>query len=178
MEPFTIVGAGGIGCAVGYALRAAGSQVLFVDVQLEKIRWGGLHGVFLCGERFLKRVTERWRLPSGVAFKLLMALVTYTLLQVTWVLFRAKTFAAALTMLGAMVGLHSHPAAVLPLVKILETLVCSAGLLSVQWYMRDKTMEDVVTQFSPRVVAAAWACMTFAIIITQGRGDAFIYFQF
>ena len=45
MEPFTIVGAGGIGCAVGYALAAAGSRVIFVDVQAEKVRWGRFHGV-------------------------------------------------------------------------------------------------------------------------------------
>lgn len=45
MEPFSVVGAGGIGCAVGYALRAAGTRVLFVDVQAEKIRWGRSHGV-------------------------------------------------------------------------------------------------------------------------------------
>jgi 2-dehydropantoate 2-reductase len=45
VEPFYIVGAGGIGCAIGYALRAAGSRVVFVDVQAEKIRWGLSHGV-------------------------------------------------------------------------------------------------------------------------------------
>jgi alginate O-acetyltransferase complex protein AlgI len=44
--------------------------------------------------------------------------------------------------------------------------------------MRDKTLEDVITRSSPRLVAAVWACMAFAIIITQGRGNAFIYFQF
>jgi 2-dehydropantoate 2-reductase len=45
VDPFYIVGAGGIGCAIGYALRAAGSRVVFVDVQTEKIRWGRSHGV-------------------------------------------------------------------------------------------------------------------------------------
>jgi len=37
VEPFYVVGAGGIGCAVGYSLRAAGSPVIFVDVQTDKI---------------------------------------------------------------------------------------------------------------------------------------------
>jgi 2-dehydropantoate 2-reductase len=45
VEPFYVVGAGGIGCVIGYALRAAGSRVIFVDVQPEKIRWGRSHGV-------------------------------------------------------------------------------------------------------------------------------------
>jgi hypothetical protein len=77
-----------------------------------------------------------------------------------------------------MAGLHANAAAVLPTVKILETLVCIAGILIAQWYMRDRTLEDLVTQSSPQLLATAWSCMAFAIIITQGRGDAFIYFQF
>jgi 2-dehydropantoate 2-reductase len=42
---YTIVGAGGIGCAVGYALCAAGASVTFVDADVEKVRWGKSHGV-------------------------------------------------------------------------------------------------------------------------------------
>jgi alginate O-acetyltransferase complex protein AlgI len=140
--------------------------------------WGGLHGVFLAAERWIGGRAARWRLPRGVAFKLLLALLTYTLVNVAWVFFRAKSMPAALTMLGALAGLHAHAAAVLPTVKILETLVCIAGILYFQWFMRNRTLEDVVMQTSPRVLAAAWACMAFAIIIAQGRGDAFIYFQF
>ena len=140
--------------------------------------WGSVHGAYLCAERWITERTARWRLPSGPRFKLLLVLITYTLLQITWVLFRSRSFPAALTMLGAMLGLHAHPAAVLPTVKIIEVVVCSISLFAVQCYMRDRTVEDVVTKASPRMVAAAWACMVFAVIIAQGKGDAFIYFQF
>ncbi len=140
--------------------------------------WGGLHGTCLAAERWIKQHAARWKLPSGLAFKLLLALLTYTLVNVTWVFFRAKTLHAAMSMLGAMAGLHANAAAVLPTVKILETVVCITGLLWAQWYMRDRTLEDVVTEASPLAVATAWACLAFVIIITQGRGDAFIYFQF
>ncbi|MBZ5526242.1 MAG: MBOAT family protein [Acidobacteriia bacterium] len=140
--------------------------------------WGGLHGAYLAAERWLKQAAGRRTFLNGAAGKLLLALVTYTLVNVAWVFFRAKTLPAAMAMLGAMAGLHANAAAVLPTVKILETAVCLAGLLSAQWYMRDRSLEDVVTQASPRLVTAAWACMAFAIIITQGAGSAFIYFQF
>lgn len=140
--------------------------------------WGGLHGAYLAAERWLKERAATWRLSNGWAPKLLLALITYTLVNVAWVFFRAKSLPAAITMLGSMAGLHAHAAAVLPTVKILETLVCIAGVLGAQWFMRDRTLEDFVTQSSPRVLATAWVCMAFAIIITQGRGDAFIYFQF
>lgn len=42
-----IVGAGGIGCALGYALRAGDLDVTFVDVDEQKVEWGTRHGVGL-----------------------------------------------------------------------------------------------------------------------------------
>jgi alginate O-acetyltransferase complex protein AlgI len=142
------------------------------------VLWGGLHGIYLVGERYLKQVAARWKLLGGAGFKLALALVTFALINVTWVLFRAKTLPAALGMLGSMAGLQPHAAAMLPTVKIVETVVCLVGLLSAQWYMRERTLENVVTQSPRLLVAATWVCMSFAVVITQGTGDAFIYFQF
>jgi 2-dehydropantoate 2-reductase len=45
MDALTVVGAGGIGCAVGYFLRAAGVRVTFVDADDAKVAWGRAHGV-------------------------------------------------------------------------------------------------------------------------------------
>ena len=140
--------------------------------------WGGLHGAYLAGERRLKQLSVRWAILNSWAFRLLLAFMTFALINVAWVLFRAKTFHGAMAILAAMVGLHAHATAILPTVKILETVVCLVGLLSAQWYMRDKRLEDVVTLASPRLITTAWVCMAFLIIITQGNGDAFIYFQF
>jgi 2-dehydropantoate 2-reductase len=45
MEPLFVVGAGGIGCAVGYSLCRAGAPVTFIDANPAKVRWGRRHGV-------------------------------------------------------------------------------------------------------------------------------------
>ncbi len=45
MEAIHIVGAGGIGCAVGYALRQAGREVVFVETSEAKLADGRAHGV-------------------------------------------------------------------------------------------------------------------------------------
>src|SRR5581483_10158384 len=45
MDALTVVGAGGIGCAVGYFLRAAGVRVTFVDADGAKVEWGRARGV-------------------------------------------------------------------------------------------------------------------------------------
>src|SRR5262245_60774283 len=49
MGPVYVVGAGGIGCAVGHALCAAGLGPVFVEADEEKVRWGRAHGVQLDG---------------------------------------------------------------------------------------------------------------------------------
>jgi 2-dehydropantoate 2-reductase len=46
-----IIGAGGIGCAVGYGLLAAGIRVIFVESNQDKIRWGRAHGVTIDGRK-------------------------------------------------------------------------------------------------------------------------------
>jgi alginate O-acetyltransferase complex protein AlgI len=48
----------------------------------------------------------------------------------------------------------------------------------VHWYMRDVTLESVVARTPSAVVAILWGLMAFAIVISQGAGNAFIYFQF
>jgi 2-dehydropantoate 2-reductase len=45
VQPFYVVGAGGIGCALGYVLRSAGAPVAFIDADAEKVAWGRAHGV-------------------------------------------------------------------------------------------------------------------------------------
>ncbi len=49
MEAWEIVGAGGIGCAVGYALARGGCSVTFVDTNLAKLKWGRKFGVSVAG---------------------------------------------------------------------------------------------------------------------------------
>lgn len=57
MDAVHVVGAGGIGCAVGHALCAAGVAVTFVDADPEKVAWGREHGVGVEGHA-----------PQGAAF--------------------------------------------------------------------------------------------------------------
>ena len=47
MDAVYVLGAGGIGCAVGYALRAAGVAVTFVEANHRKVEAGRTDGVKL-----------------------------------------------------------------------------------------------------------------------------------
>jgi 2-dehydropantoate 2-reductase len=49
MEPLYVVGAGGIGCAIGYALRAAGRSVVMIERSPAKIDAGRRGGIAVAG---------------------------------------------------------------------------------------------------------------------------------
>ena len=140
--------------------------------------WGGLHGLYLGVERFLRETVAERPWMSTYAWKMSMGVLTYLLVDITWVFFRAQDFSTAWRLIVSMFGGHPDGAAVLPTIYIVETVVVMFVLLWLHGNMRERKLEDIVARFPAWFVGAVWALMLFAIIITQGSGDAFIYFQF
>jgi len=126
--------------------------------------WGGLHGAYLAIERWLRR-------PPGV-------LGTFTVITVTWVFFRAHTFAAAWDLLKSMAGASGAAHAVLYWNDITVVALIVGAMLLTHWRMRSTRLEAVVAAAPAWTVVLAWASMAFALIAEQGAGDAFIYFAF
>ena len=107
-----------------------------------------------------------------------LALLTYLLVNITWVFFRSETFVGASRILAGMVGLAGDAAAVLPTMYIVKTGVIVSAIVLVQWLMRNRELEDVVARTPWWVTGLVTGAMLFAVIIAQGSGEAFIYFQF
>ena len=53
-----------------------------------------------------------------------------------------------------------------------------SSIVFAHWLMRGRTLEAAVARTPAPVVSTVWALMAFAIVIAQGSGNAFIYFQF
>jgi alginate O-acetyltransferase complex protein AlgI len=140
--------------------------------------WGGLHGVYLAAERWIRERTGVAGDPAGPWNRLALALLTYILVNITWVFFRAESFEGAARVLAGMLGLAPDAAPVLPTIYMIKVAVIVSGILVVQWLMRNRTLEDVVSRTPWWVTGAVAAGMLFAVIIAQGSGEAFIYFQF
>jgi len=140
--------------------------------------WGGLHGLYLAGERWIRSRTGVTGDPVRIGNRLALALLTYFLVNITWVFFRAETFAGAFRVLGGMFGLAGDAVAVLPTIFIIKAAVIVAGIVTVQWLMRNRELEEVVSRTPWWVTGIVLAAMLFAVIIAQGSGEAFIYFQF
>jgi hypothetical protein len=116
--------------------------------------------------------------PAGAWNRLALALTTYLLVNVTWVFFRAETFEGAARILAGMAGLAVEPVAVLSTVFMIKVGVIVTGIVTVQWLMRKRELEDVVARAPWWLTGLVVAAMLFAVITTQGSGEAFIYFQF
>jgi alginate O-acetyltransferase complex protein AlgI len=140
--------------------------------------WGGLHGVYLAAERWIRERTGVVGDPAGPWNRLSLALLTYFLVNITWVFFRAETFQGAASVLAGMFGLAPEAAPVLPTIYMIKVAVIISGILVVQWLMRNRTIEEVVSRAPWWLTGAIAAAMLFAVIVTQGSGEAFIYFQF
>jgi alginate O-acetyltransferase complex protein AlgI len=139
--------------------------------------WGGLHGAYLCAERWLKPRLGHlafWRTLPG---QLVLAAITYFLVNVTWVFFRAQDFPTAARMLASMLGLQGG-AVVLHTYYVVSAALTVAAILAVHWHMRSRMLHDEIDRLPRPVVGALWGAMLFGIAVTQGDGDAFIYFQF
>jgi alginate O-acetyltransferase complex protein AlgI len=142
------------------------------------VAWGGLHGLYLAVERWLKERFYYLKLHERTGFRFGAAVLTYILVNVTWVFFRAESFASAWTILLAMLGAHAESKAVLPGIYIVQTVAVISAMLVAHWLMRDRRLEDVVARLPWWLLGAIWGAMVFLIIITQDEGHAFIYFQF
>ena len=140
--------------------------------------WGGLHGLYLAAERFLRERFRGAKIARTFGFRVSLGLLTYFLVNLTWVFFRAQDFPTAWRLIRSMLFLQQGGELVLGTYLVSVVSAITLGMLFAHWTMRDRRLEDVVARTPWGLTAVAWAGMLFLIIITQGSGDAFIYFQF
>jgi alginate O-acetyltransferase complex protein AlgI len=138
--------------------------------------WGGLHGTYLVAERALRARFASYK-PGRLAF-VALGLLTYVLVNVTWVFFRAKDFGTAWRVLRGMLGLNGDAKPILPTPFLVAITTVVGGIVLAHWLMRDRTLESVATRVHPALLTLILGSMAFLIIISQGSGNAFIYFQF
>jgi alginate O-acetyltransferase complex protein AlgI len=140
------------------------------------VAWGGLHGSYLVVERMLRSRYAGYRPGPLALFGL--GLLTYALINLTWVFFRAHSFGKAWLVLSGMFGLNGGAEPILPVVHLIMVAGIVAAIVGAHWLMRERTLESTLARVPAPLLSAGWALMLFAIVIAQGAGNAFIYFQF
>ena len=137
--------------------------------------WGALHGGMLALERAFGKDALYRGLPRPARVA-----VTFLIVLVSWVFFRAVTLGEAVRYLGAMLGLgHPEPASALLAGMLYQPyLVGSVALAALITWAAPQTW-DFTRRLSPirslAVMAALWAAL--AALFTQSY-NPFIYFIF
>lgn len=142
------------------------------------VAWGALHGLYLSAERVVRGWWGQKPWASFPVVTLLLGIGTFYLIAITWVFFRATTFSQAGMLLASMHGWHPDGAQILPTSQIILVAGTMTAMLGLHWGLRRVTLESVVSRSPAWLVAAVWSAMLFLLIINQGGGNAFIYFQF
>lgn len=137
--------------------------------------WGALHGIYLVIERLLKNFVK---IKINAFNGIILALLTYTLVNFTWVFFRAREFSTAKNMIASMLFMNSNGEKILQNFDIIKVLILISLLFICHWIMRNTSMKEVSTKIKPWILGLVWAAMFFLIVISQGSGEQFIYFQF
>ena len=140
--------------------------------------WGLIHGLCLVVEHILRTVTKGATWKETLPVELFLCLVTYFFVCITWVFFRATNFPAAGLLLGAMAGKIPVGQAILSGREILQVALVTVGLWFAHWRLRHTSLEAAIGQKPSWLIGTTWTVMLGLIILTQGSGNAFIYFQF
>ncbi len=136
--------------------------------------WGGLHGLYLVGERIAKHLvggSPLWDTWLGRGF---LILLTFVLVCFAWVFFRATSFEQAFRICRAMLG----DGAGATQAAFAWILIPVGFLLAAHAAMRTTTIEQVVDRTPWPVRALVLTAMVVSLFLFPGVDRAFIYFQF
>ena len=137
--------------------------------------WGALHGLLLAFERMQGKAAPYLRLPAP-----LRVAITFVVVLITWVFFRAADLPAAGRYLASMVGAgapHDGAALLAGIVYQPYYLLTFATAAVVTWGC-PQTWDWSRTLTAPKAVAAAAAFVLAAAMLTTQAFNPFIYFIF
>ncbi len=165
--------------------------------------WGGLHGLYLCVEKLIQDRQIRKKLivvPIEIKNKeevrtqsilmaprfltkiwppkFLYALLTFFLINVTWVFFRATDFTSAWRLLSSMFGQVTNGAALLSTLSILKVSIITVLLVGCHWLMRNTRVLTVANKTPWWLLGIVWAIILILLMLSQESTGSFIYFQF
>lgn len=156
--------------------------------------WGGLHGFYLWVEKFIQDfrkpvivVTTSGEIaltPVNNMIKkktvgnFLLALITFFLINVTWVFFRAPDFHSAWMMLTSMFSHVPKGAELLTTLSIIKVGVIIFFVIIIHWLMRDKKILNIAEKMPWWFLGIVWSILLLLLILSQESSSSFIYFQF
>ncbi len=142
------------------------------------VLWGLIHGFYLILERWLKSLTLSKQIGQIAVTKIVMMFVTFFLVMLAFVIFRAENLDQAHSIFSGMFMTVQGQ----ELIKWnLWTQIVSASFLimfALQWIYKNTKITDILQSHSIVVRSLILSFCLILIFISAGNSDAFIYFQF
>jgi hypothetical protein len=110
--------------------------------------------------------------------KLFLALLTFFLVNVTWVFFRSPDFATAWRLLTSMFTEVKGGAVLLTTLSIIKIVVIISLMLICHWKLRNTKLVAAASSLKWWMLGTIWAIMVILLILSQESTNSFIYFQF
>lgn len=149
---------------------------LWHGAQWTFVIWGGIHGVMLALERMVGRKPS---LEAGFGRYVKVAL-TFAVLLVTWVFFRAENFTVASGYLKAMLGM-GHPLETAALVDGVITSRAGLSYLAIAaaviWFVPN-SQQLLQRLTTPKLVGCLLLFIASLAVMFQQGYSPFLYFQF
>jgi len=150
---------------------------LWHGAALTFVVWGGIHGLLLAVERrFSKAAKLDANRPWNLRTDLLPTLITFQIVCVAWVFFRANSFSAAIHYLGDIARLRGgsvDPNAAFTL------LYATAAMLLIDSVQRKTHDHTAFVNWSPATRGVFYAALVLPIVVFSGGTPVpFIYFRF
>ncbi len=146
------------------------------------VAWGGLHGLYLWVEKFFRdrrsADSDENELKSSSISGFFYALLTFMLVNITWVFFRSDSFGKSYQMLQAMFGIINVGKPILTTLAILKVALVVPAIILFHWFMRNTKVLDVAHKMSWWSLGIVWSFLILLLIWAQESGSSFIYFQF
>jgi len=133
--------------------------------------WGGIHGAGLSVERWTRERFGGFRVPAGVAW-----LVTFHVVCVAWVFFRAPDLGTAFDVLGGLGLSGPAPLVTLPLVLLVVTAVAVQTLPPGWWRQAEAWL--VARPVGLQGLAVGALLVVADAAVGQQGVAPFIYYQF
>ena len=163
--------------------------------------WGALHGFYLWIEKAIQDFRNRFKpqvelspaiepaivqnaVVSSSALKKILpigffaALLTFFLVNVTWVFFRAPDFTSAWRLLRSMFTTVPGTTALLPTLSIYKVIIITVGMVGFHWAMRNTSVLKVANKMPWWLLGIIWALLLIILMLSQESSSSFIYFQF
>jgi D-alanyl-lipoteichoic acid acyltransferase DltB (MBOAT superfamily) len=143
------------------------------------VAWGAMHGAFLVAERLLKDGIGDWKIWDVKPVRWLLALLTFALFSLAVVFFRASTLTLAWERVVAMFGAAAKDAATLAWNGDAQVFVVGLVVgLAVQAWLKSRKGWDWLPAIAWPWRVMLLSLMSLAIVLSPGKTNAFIYFQF